>query len=215
MIRSTPCVLSLALAAFVSFATTARTAAAEPDSAVDVVVRDPVPPRRYVTVEWNPLALFTINKVSANVIVAPVDHHALAFSPFYAWTSTAPIFVFDDAGNPTRLPEQKFKGFGAELGYRYYFGEGGPRGFFVGPSLIAGSFDATAQDGTKTHFFDLGLAADAGYQMLLADRVALSLGGGVQYVWTTKSIPDQQFPSRVYANRGVAPRLLLSLGWAF
>jgi hypothetical protein len=182
---------------------------------VDVVVRDPTPPRRIVSIEWNPLPLVAIDKLSANVIVVPLDHHALVLSPFYVSTTTAPIYVFDDAGNPTQLPEQKFTGFGGELGYRYYAGEGGPRGFFVGPSVLVGSFDATAQDGTKTPFLDLGLVADAGYQILLAERVALSLGGGVQYMWTSKSIPDQQFPARIYANRGVAPRLLMSLGWAF
>jgi hypothetical protein len=196
------------------FATTA-TAMAEPEAAVDVVVRDPPPPRRVVCIEWNPLPLFTIGKASADVVVVPVEHHALVLSPFYSWTKTVPIYVIDDAGNATQLPEQKFAGFGGEVGYRYYAGDGGPRGFFVGPSLILASFEATADDGTKTSFLDFGLAADAGYQMLVADRVALGLGGGVQYLWTTKSIPDQQFPSRIYANRGLAPRVLASLGWAF
>jgi hypothetical protein len=135
--------------------------------------------------------------------------------PFYAWTKTAPINVFDDAGNPTRQPEWKFTGFGGEIGYRYYAKEGGPRGFFLGPSFVLASFKATSSDGINTRYLDFGLAADVGYQTLISDRVALSLGAGIQHMWTSKSIPDQQFPAWIYANRGLAPRLLLSLGWAF
>ncbi len=187
---------------------------------VDVVVHDRLPPHRLVVVEWNPLALLAISKLSANVIVTPDDHHALVLNPFYASTTTAPIAIFDDTslqagGGPVAtLPKQKFSGFGIELGYRYYWGEGGPRGFFVGPSLILGSFTAAAQDGSKTSYLDYGLAGDAGYQMLVADRVALSLGAGAQYVVSSKSIPDQQFPAWIYANTRVSPRVLFSLGWA-
>ncbi len=203
------------MGALVATLLSSRAAVAEPPPPVDVVIHDAPHSRRILAIEWNPLPLFTIGKLSANVVFVPVDHHALVLSPFYAWTSTAPIYIFDDAGTPTQLPEQKFKGFGGEIGYRYYFGEGGPRGFFVGPSLILASFTATAADASKTHFFDVGVAADAGYEVLIADNVALSLGGGLQYVATTKSIPDQQFPARIYANSGLRPRVLASVGWAF
>jgi hypothetical protein len=196
--------------------TTAGEAHAEPGSpAVDVVIHDTPPPHRLVVVEWNPLPLLAIGKLSANVIVTPADHHALVLSAFYSSTTTVPLYVFDGAGNPRQVPEQTFAGFGGELGYRYYWAKGGPRGFFVGPSFVFGSFTAKAQDGTKTPYLDYGLAGDAGYQMIVADRVALSLGGGVQYVATSKSIPDQQFPAWVYANSRVSPRLLMSVGWAF
>jgi len=188
-------------------------ARAEPP--VDVVVHDAPRARRIVSVEWNPLALLTIGKLSGNVVITPVDHHAMVLSPFYAWATTAPISVYDAAGNQTQLPEQKFSGFGGELGYRYYFDPRGPRGFFLGPSFILGSFTATAMNGDRTPYLGFGLAADAGYQMLVADRVALTLGGGVQGLWTSSSIPEQQFPARIYANRGVLPRLLFSIGCAF
>ncbi len=184
-------------------------------TAVDVVVTDREPPRRIVSIEWNPLALAIISKLSANVVIVPVDHHALVISPFYAHTTTAPIAIFDDAQQPTLLPKQTFAGLGAELGYRYYGGLGGPRGFFLGPSLILGAFKATAQDGTDTSYGQLGLAADVGYEALLLDNLALSLGAGVQYAAPTKSIPSQQYPANLYANALVRPRVLFSLGWAF
>jgi hypothetical protein len=191
-----------------------RSGFAAPPPPVDVVIAQN-PPRRVFAVEWNPLPLFTIGKLSANLLFVPVSHHAVILSPFYAWTTTAPIRVFDDMGTATQLPQQKFSGYGAELGYRYYFEEGGPRGFFLGPSLIAGSFVATAQNGTDTSYLDYGAAADIGYETLVAERVALSLGAGVQYTTTSKSIPHQQFPAQLYANDLVRPRLLLALGWAF
>ena len=117
-------------------------------------------------------------------------------------------------------PERRFRrrssaASAVEIGYRYYFGQGGPRGLFLGPSLILGAFDAKAQNGTSTSYADFGLAADIGYQVLVADRVSLSLGAGLQYTATSKSIPDQQFPAEIYANDGLRPRVLASLGWAF
>jgi len=194
---------------------TATTAEAAEEGAVDVVVHDSPPSHRVLLVEWNPLPLFTIHKLSANFVFTPREHHALVLSPFYAWSKTEPVYAFDDAGNATQLPEQRFHGFGTELGYRYYRSHGGPRGLFVGPSLVLGSFTARAQSGQTTDYLQYGVAADVGYQIILAERIALSLGGGVQYLTTSKSIPDQQFPSWIYANRRVSPRVLMSLGWAF
>ena len=200
-----------------SFAVTfapARAGLAQTLRPPDVVVHDAPEPRRFLSIGWNPLPTFTIGKASADVVLVPVSHHALVVSPFYAWTTTVPIFVFDDSGAATQLPEQRFTGFGAEIGYRYYAGDGGPRGFFAGPSLIVGSFTATAANGTKTAYLDYGFAADVGYERLLAGRVAITFGGGLQVTTPSKSIPDQQFPANLYANTLVRPRLLLSVGCA-
>jgi len=206
------------LAACAAFAFAAATSGAavaqEAKPGVDVVIRDEAPPRRILTIEFNPLPAI-LGKLGANVIITPVSHHALVLSPAYVSVETAPIYIFDDAGQPTQLPKQKFSGFAGELGYRYYFGERGPRGFFLGPSFLLSSLIAEAQDRSKTRFLDYGVAADIGWQALLWDNVALTLGGGVQYTKTDKPIPDQQFPAKLFANGGVRPRLLLSVGWAF
>ncbi|MDP9000814.1 MAG: hypothetical protein M3O46_11960 [Myxococcota bacterium] len=196
---------------------TARAADAQPPAAVDVVVHDVPRPRRIVAIEWNPLALIIGKQVSANLVIAPIDHHALVLSPFYASTTTVPIFVVDASSDVpmTRLPQQRFEGFGGEIGYRYFLDVGGPRGFFAGPSLLLASMTATAQDQSQTAFWDYGFAVDAGYEALIQDRVAISLGAGAQYVTTSKSIPRQQWPAQVYANSAVRPRLLVSVGLAF
>lgn len=185
------------------------------DIPVDVKIAEPHPPDRRITVEWNPVSLFAIGKLSANVVIVPVDHHSLVLSPFYQWATTQPIVVFNNEGVGTQLPQQKFDGLGGEIGYRYYTGLGGPRGFFAGPSLILAGMSAKAQNGSTTGYLDYGFAFDIGYQMLLADRVSVAAGAGVQYTTPDKTIPDQQFPADIYANAKVFPRILASIGWAF
>ena len=191
-----------------------RGAAAQPPAPVDVVVKDEPPPERVASIEFNPAALL-IDRISFNIEIVPVDHHALILSPYYFYPSTSAFSRTDSNGNTTLVGETEFEGFGGELGYRYYWGHNGPRGMFIGPSLIAAWVQAKAPDGMKTTFSDLGVAADIGYQMLVADDWLVSLGAGVQYLTTTKSIPDQQAPANFYANRGVQPRILFALGYAF
>ncbi len=198
---------------------------------VDVAIIEPAPARRLVALEWNPLPLFVMHtgtrpsdpgrpaqgglgKLSANVVIAPLEHHAIIVSPFYVLTRTTPITIFDADANPTRLPIQTFSGYGTELGYRYYSGRGGLRGFFAGPSLIFGAFTATAENGSKTPYLDYGFAVDAGYEALVVDRVALSLGAGLQYTTPDKHIPEQMLWAKVFANSVVLPRFLVSVGYA-
>jgi hypothetical protein len=184
------------------------------EPSVDVVVRDASPPLRSVSIEWNPVPLVTLDKLSLNFVIVPVTHHAIVLAPFGVRTHTAPIAVFDDAGNATSTPTYTFSGFGSEFGYRYYTGERGPRGFFAGPSVILGAFSATAADGSRVRFTNAAVAADVGYESLLAERVSLGLGAGVAYTFAASSLPEQQFPARIYANRGFFPRFLVSFGWA-
>lgn len=206
--RRTPWVLVLAALCLAS------PALADQPPAVDVAIKEPPPVHRAWLLEWNPFPLVAIGRLSANVVLAPGEHHAVILSPYYAWTNTSPIYVYDDAGHGTQLPAQHFEGGGAEAGYRYYFGRGGPRGLFLGPSLLFGGFQARAQDGSKTSYGNFGVAADVGYQALVADRLSLGLGAGLQYTFASESLPAQQFPAELYANAGLRPRVLLSIGWA-
>jgi hypothetical protein len=206
----------VAIACVHSLAFWARAASSPPPiESVDVTVAGAPTPQRVVGVEWNAVPFFTLGKLALTALVVPHDHDALVVTPFYAATTTAPIYVFDDQGNPTQLPKQTFNGVGIEIGYRYYFGLGGPRGIFVGPSLVIGSFTASAQDGSHTPYGSFGLAGDIGYEALVADTVSLSVGAGVQCNWTDKAIPQQQFPANFSANRGLFPRALLAIGWVF
>jgi hypothetical protein len=192
----------------------APTAFAEPEPAVDVTIHDTPRPERNLAIAYSPLPLI-LGKISLDVVVVPTNHHALVLSPFWASATTAPVTVFDDMGAPTRLPEQRFRGWGGEIGYRYYWGEKGPRGLFVGPSLLLGRFSAGAADGSSKSYGEVGLAGDVGYQALVADRVSVTLGGGLQLAHEGGGIPPQQFPARFFANSGVWPRLLAAVGVAF
>jgi hypothetical protein len=182
--------------------------------AVDVTLREPLPARRILAIEWNPLAAATLHRWSANVIFAPFEHHALILSPLHAYARTYPINLYDDEGDPLLLPVQRFYGWGGELGYRYYTGRGGLRGLFLGPSLFSDWMTVYAQNGAATSYIYYGLAADVGYQVLIGDRVSLSIGGGVQYGRPDKDIPKQGFLAKYYANSMFAPRWLVSIGWA-
>jgi hypothetical protein len=194
----------------------ARSARAEAPPPVDVVLKEASPPQRVLTIEFNPLALI-VDRVSASVVIAPGDHHALVLTPFYVRTTTEPIYVFDAANMvvDVRLPKQRFEGFGGEIGYRYYWGLGGPRGLFVGPSFMLASIKATPENGSTTPFVDFAFAADVGYEALIADRMAVTLGAGAEYVVASKSLPDQQLPASIYASSSLRPRLLAALGYAF
>jgi len=193
---------------------------AESTPAVDVKLATTPPPHRTLTIEWNPVAL-VVSRLMIPIAIVPGDHHALVLSPYYTWAKTIPYATQIDAeGNPLPASEtlnvlsQSFHGFGLEVGYRYYFDKGGPRGFFAGPSLILSAITAKAGNGSETSFADLGGAVDIGYEALVANTIAITLGGGVQYTAPTKSIPTQQWPASIYANDGVRPRVLVSLGYA-
>lgn len=210
------------VAAVQPVAASASAAANQPDTeepAVDVHVTSTPPPWRHVTIEWNPLPFVVgFGKISANVVLTVKNHHAIVLSPFFTDNTTSAIYVYDPQGNATQLPEQRFMGFGLEVGYRYYWGERGPRGLFVGPSLIGALMYEHQElygNGSHTNYADLGLAFDVGYQMLITDAITISAGLGVQGSVTTKTIPQQQFPIDIYANSGIWPRVLASVGYAF
>jgi hypothetical protein len=60
-----------------------------------------------------------------------------------------------------------------------------------------------------------GGAVDVGWQALVADDWVVSLGGGGEYTFTSKAVPDQQAPAAYYANSGLHPRALAAVGYAF
>ncbi len=206
--------LSLAGAALTVCATTVSRARADPPlaptNAVDVTLPEPSSPRRIFAIEWNPVAL-VIDRLSANLEIVPLDHHALVLSPFYFDSRTS---SFERSSGDLVL-SQRFAGVGVEVGYRYYEDQGGPRGFFAGGSFLSTDVQATAPNGTQTSFMNYGVAIDVGYQALVADDWVLSLGAGAQLAFPSQQVPQQQAPAAYYANRGLRPRILVALGYAF
>ncbi len=181
---------------------------------VDVAVNEPAPARRIFAIEFNPVALF-IHRISGNLEIVPADHHAIVLNGYYFNTSTAQFMSVNGGGALLVTPAQHFDGGGGEIGYRYYTGRGGPRGFFAGPSFTLARVSATDEAGGETSLFNYGVAIDVGWQALVADDWVVSLGGGFMYDFTSKSLPDQQAPASYYANGGPHARALAAVGYAF
>ncbi len=159
-------------------------------------------------IEVNPLGLFVGGRLSFNAEWAPAVHHALVVSPYFVHT-TADIAV---SGNATT--SQAFTGVGGELGYRYYTGHRGMNGIFVGPSLIAGVYNAGLPNGNQP-FTNIGIAADVGVQDVFWNHLIVGGGIGVEYLSVSHDFGDLPTGPSTIASSGVKPRLLLSAGYGF
>lgn len=167
-----------------------------------VTVQEAAPPTRRIAISYAPLTLM-LQRYGGNVELLLASHHALGVSAYYAYARTN-----EDTNNV-------FRGVGGELGYRWYAGENGPRGFYVGPSALLGRFEAVPAQGATVAYWNVGGALDLGWQALVADRVLFGLGVGLQYTAPTTSLPQQEVSASVYANAGLRPRLSLAFGVAF
>jgi hypothetical protein len=181
---------------------------------------------RRFTLTWNPFTLFAVRaQLSFEALLA--DHHAIEIVGFYGATRTNEVYpkacVAIGSAHACALTTL-FQGEGGEIGYRWYSGTAGPRGFYVGPSFLLAHYTATPAEGAGTSaavygadipYWNLGGAVDAGWQAILADRWVVGLGGGLQYTVPTVQLPQQELPASIYANRGLRPRILLGLGVAF
>ncbi len=171
--------------------------------------------RRTVAIELTPLGLF-VGHYGATLEIVPLAHHSLLLSGYYAHSDNQdPEFVPDAAGT-TRPPTNTFYGVGGELGYRYYCGRLGPHGFYVGPSFIYGKYSGNLSVERKSiDYQKVGGALDIGYQSILG-HVLLGLGVGVQYVYVTTQIPDQNDTFIAAPTmKGVRPRATATVGYAF
>jgi hypothetical protein len=167
---------------------------------------------RNVAIEITPLSLI-IEHYGAGLELMPFEHHALLLSAYYFATTTAKYPADQKAGPHA---SNDFNGVGGEIGYRYYYGHNGPRGLFVGPSLLLGKFKAVPNaGGSSTSFYDLGVGADVGYQAILGDAWVFGFSAGAQYTWASQSFPAQEAPAAYHANSGIHPRMQIAVGYAF
>lgn len=163
---------------------------------------EPLPQR--VAITANPLSFYFGARVGLSASVMLVSHHGLELTLYRIDQTTG-----TDSNN-------EFTGWGQEIGYRYYSGENGPRGFFIGPSLLLGNFTAIPlAGGDQVHYHVPGVALDLGYQALLFDHLVIGLGAGAQYTRPSVQLPRQEIPTSTYANAGVRPRVLFALGFSF
>jgi hypothetical protein len=189
----------------------------------DAPLFPPTGDKRHFTLTWNPLTLFVMRAEFALEVLL-TDHHALQLTGFWGSTRTNEVYPSSSDNSHEHALTTLFQGWGGEFGYRFYSGTAGPRGFFVAPSFLLARYTATPargagtsveMDGVPIQYWSFGGAIDVGYQALLADRVVAGFGGGLQYTVPTHTFPAEELPASVYANRGLRPRVLITLGVAF
>lgn len=164
---------------------------------------------RHHVLQEHPLSAALL-RISFTYELLPVAHHAVSIGVH------APLFTMNNS-----TIEERYYGVGGELGYRYYSGEKGPNGFFVGPSFIAGRYysadgiDLGAFSGrSDTWFTSLGVAADVGYAFFIGSRVHMAFGAGVQYNHADVDRNELGSIANLFSGTGVRPRALFSIGFA-
>jgi hypothetical protein len=182
----------------------------------DTVTAKQGPEAKRVAIALNPLAL-AIGRYSIQGEYLVSLHHAVTLNPFY---TNAPVRV---TVGSQEVDGGSLTGFGTELGYRYYSGRKGPEGFFVGPSLLFGSFSQSGATGisgrpaTSDSFVAYGGAIDIGGQGIVGPGIVLGAGVGLQYTATSEDITTSNLnlASAIIAGGGLRPRFLLHAGFAF
>ena len=177
-------------------------------------IPEPTPARKQVALTFNPLNLL-IGRYGFNFEYQPVPHHGIIVTPHYDHLSGG---MGTDGCNTNC--SSTLNGGGVELGYRYYFGEQGFDGFFLGPSLIVTQHRLTYEDPpTKSSYVDftgVGGAFDVGWQRQLGHFI---IGGsvGIQYTRTKRLNLGEGEDILISLNADglVLPRLAFNLGYAF
>ncbi len=225
MRRALSVVLSLGLLAFTASearadepgARGASSSAAAPAAGEQPAPKDEAEDVKHIALELNPLG-FAIGRYSLQGEYLLARHHAITLTPFFAHASVKSTV------NGVDIDGGSLSGFGGELGYRFYTGNKGANGFFIGPSVLFASYSASAPTGvtaaaasSDSSFTSLGGAVDLGGQLLIGPGVVLGLGAGVQYTTTTKDVDttNLNFASAALAGHGVRPRFLLAVGYSF
>jgi len=172
---------------------------------------------RNISLGVNPLGI-AIGRYSIQGEYLFAKHHAITLNPFFAH---APVTV---TVNGQEVDGGSLNGFGGELGYRLYTGTRGPNGFFVGPSVLFGSYSQSAPSGTQAagskgsdSFVAYGGALDIGGQAIIGPGIVLGGGFGLQYTSTSQDLntDNLNLASAIIAGGGVRPRFLLTLAYAF
>jgi hypothetical protein len=173
------------------------------------------PDHKAMTATLNPLS-FAIGRYGFDFQYLPVRHHAIVVNPFFSSVNAEFESTSTVNGVTTRTTSsQTFSGFGGELGYRFYTGDRGANGFFVGPSLLLGTYNAKGATGDGVSFSSIGFALDIGGQAVLGNGITIGGGFGMQRTSVNREFADLPLTAAVLAGGGWRPRFLLSLGYSF
>jgi hypothetical protein len=187
---------------------------------------EPAPTWKQVAITFNPLNLL-IGRYGFNFEYEPVPHHALIITPHYDYLS-GDVGTDGCSGNCSLM----LNGGGVELAYRFYSGERGFNGFFVGPSLIVSRHKLTYADSgfnpplsiespspaTKSSVFFTGIggAFDVGWQWQGQHFI---IGGsvGIQYTLFPEDVlwvgRGEGLLISMNSGGGLLPRVGFNLGY--
>jgi hypothetical protein len=154
-------------------------------------------------VGFNPLAI-AIGRYGGDVqrLIAP--GHALIVNVHVDYASHGWPAMQYDRDSPVW-------GLGGEAGWRWYPSSRGMRGLFLGAALIGGWYSVDYY-GHRLGLPGVGLAGDIGGQADLGGGFFLTVGGGLQYLWTASYPKDLAPGLSQVIGAGVDPRLLLTIG---
>lgn len=175
-------------------------------------------PRRF-SVELNPLAIGA-GRYGINIEYALARHHVITGSGFYQAFPSYLLGVImakaiDTSHGAAGRP-------GGELGYRFYTGQRGANGFFVGASGVAMPLPlphvTPDYKGDVVTVMGFGGALDVGIQAITDSGFTIGGGLGAMYLaYDTPNLPNAPAgvaPVKLYAPHFL-PRALLSAGWSF
>ncbi len=143
----------------------------------------------------------------------PAVHHAVDVELHVDYTLATETAT---TGGASTSVKASFLGFGSELGYRFYTGERGPNGLFIGPSVHVERLTETAQ-GHAVTVSTVGVALDAGAQWIFGPGIVFGVGLGIDYTPVGTNTTASRLPveGAWLAGGGVRPRGLVAIGFAF
>lgn len=182
------------------------------------------PPSKRYAIELNPLAL-TIGRYSITGEWMVANHHAVVATGYAVYAPrSSPALSF--SGTSPSVSDV-LRGFGTEIGYRYYWSDGivGP---YIGVSALVGAYsrlykysDSAGRSARlEASSASIGGAVDIGGQITIGPGILLGGGLGLQYT-TARAVvqmnPTDKFgsPKAGASVRGLCPRLLFTVGYAF
>jgi hypothetical protein len=158
---------------------------------------------KHFALTLNPLSLI-LTRVGINVEYMLARHHGLILNPFFQSISVG--------DNPP--VKTTYTNVGAELGYRFYTGNRGANGFFIGPFATFMSSSLKAETGSASAESSISIyggGVDLGGQHVFRNGFTIGGGGGLMYLTASEKTTE----SSLFKVSGVLPRFLFTLGWSF
>ncbi len=157
------------------------------------------------------------NTITTNPVRYAILHFQVEYERVVAdrWSLfAAPIGFYHDTWYPfAQAPEMTARGFGLDLGGRYFFGPA-PAGLFIGPYLSAYRGEVFRADVKTLDGYIFSAGVQGGYTLLLG-RWVLSAGLGLSYGFPTEEPPEGSAKAEGLPHAGAWTSFRMNAGLAF